>query len=273
MEPLHVEEKLTEKTLHQRSPYHDAYEEQAYTKPEWWFPTSHEMKDESYGYAYNKYQYTEPLHIEENSTETMLHQRLTYYDFDEEQGYPKPERWFSSYDATKDQSCSYDYNKYNNYMEPLHIEENFMDPMLHQRLTYHDTEEHTYPKQSSYSEFGENNFHVDHQYSCERPTNEQPLSFELEPYKPTWSQNLNHQEYYGGELSLQSFVSINPYMHVFAYNFLISFGLDFRLIQSFLFGLSGRCFHALLFCRVFWHFCALKVLDGYLSVCHICYIY
>ncbi|XP_020273602.1 uncharacterized protein LOC109848499 isoform X2 [Asparagus officinalis] len=207
MEPLHVEEKLTEKTLHQRSPYHDAYEEQAYTKPEWWFPTSHEMKDESYGYAYNKYQYTEPLHIEENSTETMLHQRLTYYDFDEEQGYPKPERWFSSYDATKDQSCSYDYNKYNNYMEPLHIEENFMDPMLHQRLTYHDTEEHTYPKQSSYSEFGENNFHVDHQYSCERPTNEQPLSFELEPYKPTWSQNLNHQEYYGGELSLQSFNS------------------------------------------------------------------
>ncbi|KAJ6818728.1 uncharacterized protein M6B38_131775 [Iris pallida] len=137
------------------------------------------------------------LHFEPDSVNRRLDHNRTNYDHDDDE-WSNVER--------KDGDRHYSYEE-----EPIRVQHSNVGITMPLSLTYHEEDyeeqvDHRAEWHSSYTEGGNgNDFYGHPQHDYERHYNEHHSCVQLEPYKPTWSQNLSYQEIYEGGASFHSY--------------------------------------------------------------------
>ncbi|KAJ4793216.1 glycine-rich protein [Rhynchospora pubera] len=140
-------------------------------------------------YSYNKHHHEQPLHVQVEPTDQTWTQKMISYE-----GYSSNVEGESGEENNLFSTPIYSYNKHH-HEQPLHVQVEPTDQTWTQKMISYES------NNSSYYESGEEVHHpINLSNGYERESYEHTQYEPLEPFKPSWSQNLGfYGEYLEGE--------------------------------------------------------------------------
>ncbi|WOL12564.1 hypothetical protein Cni_G21331 [Canna indica] len=154
--------------------------------------------------SYNKHYANEALHVVVDPNESIWHQKLNYHEANVEHIHHDSAFDEGNFVTAFFGSPGIAYNKHH-YEPVLHVQVEPVETSWSQESSYSDVyQESALPKSDWSSSYydgpeGEINFFGSSGHYYQRHSPEPSDSVELEPFKPTWSQNLGHHEEYEEE--------------------------------------------------------------------------